>query len=178
MPTVAGHGELGLVEFRGEHGSVRPGDVPAHTVTAQGTHHGLLVYNGTPGHVRDVDEPAGVVTTRDKQSLLVPYYSTGVARCVDRPMGAVTGKDRELLVITDDEIDACAFRMLQWHELLRAQMMHAHPDGRAYQLTAMRRNKRGKLVELSNELRVKMIGNAVSSPVATMLGHAVAEALR
>jgi site-specific DNA-cytosine methylase len=47
----------------------------------------------------------------------------------------------------------------------------------AYPLTARRRDKRGKMVELSNELRVKMIGNAVSSPVATMLGHAIVEAL-
>lgn len=35
----------------------------------------------------------------------------------------------------------------------------------------------GKIVELSNEQRVKMIGNAVSSPVATMLGGAVVDAI-
>ena len=93
-------------------------------------------------------------------------------------MGAVTTHDREALVITEDDIDDCYFRMLQWPELLRAQMMHRHPDGAPYALTARRRNRRGKVVELSNELRTKMIGNAVSSPVATMLGTAVMQALR
>ena len=67
--------------------------------------------------------------------------------------------------------------MLQWPELLAAQQMHMMPDGSPYRLEARRKNKRGQMVELSNELRVKMIGNAVSSPVATMLGAAVAESL-
>ena len=67
--------------------------------------------------------------------------------------------------------------MLQWPELLAAQQMHKMPDGSDYQLTAKRRNKRGQYVELSNELRTKMIGNAVSAPVATMLGQAVAASL-
>jgi site-specific DNA-cytosine methylase len=56
--------------------------------------------------------------------------------------------------------------------------MHVMPDGSPYQLTAKRKNKRGQFVELSNELRVKMIGNAVSAPVATMLGEALVEALK
>ena len=80
--------------------------------------------------------------------------------------------------MTDDDIDACLFRMLQWPELLAAQQMHIRPDGTPYELTAKRRNKRGQYVELSNELRVKMIGNAVSSPVATMLGNALVETLK
>jgi len=176
MRTVAGHGELGLVEFRGEHGTVREGDRPMHTVTAQGTHHGMLVYNGVPGFVRSLDDAAGTITARDKQSLLVPDYRC-VAQETDAPMGAAA-HDREALVITEDDIDDCYFRMLQWPELLRAQMMHQRVDGAPYELTARRRNKRGKYVELSNELRTKMIGNAVSAPVATMLGRAVVEALR
>jgi DNA (cytosine-5)-methyltransferase 1 len=177
-PTVAGHGECALVEFRGEHGSMREPEVPAHTVTAEGTHHGLLVYNGVPGFVRELDDATGTITARDKQSLLVPYFRTGVARTVDEPTGTVTTHDREALVITDEDIDDCYLRMLQWEELLRAQVMHEHLDGKPYELTAKRRNKRGQLVELSNELRTKMIGNAVSSPVATMLGQAIVDVLR
>jgi DNA (cytosine-5)-methyltransferase 1 len=177
-PTIAGHGELGLVEFRGQHGTIREGDAPMHTVTAQGTHHGMLVYNGVPGFVRDLQDAAGTITGRDKQSLLVPYFRTGVARGTDEPLGTVTSHDREALVITDADVDEMFLRMLQWEELLRAQVMDLHPDGTPYQLTASRRNKRGKMVELSNELRTKMIGNAVSCPVATMLGAAVMESLR
>jgi DNA (cytosine-5)-methyltransferase 1 len=153
-------------------------DEPAHTVTAQGTHHGLLVYNGVPGHVRELATPSGVVTGRDHHSLLMPYYRTGVARPLNEPAGTVTTHDREALVLTDQDIDDCYLRMLQWPELLRFQQMHEHASGEPYQLTARRRNKRGQFVELSNELRTKMIGNAVSSPVATMLGYAVVEALR
>lgn len=177
-PTVAGHGEMAMVEFRGRHGSMRDGDEPAHTLTAQGTHHGVLVYNGVPGHARPLDTPAGVVTARDHHSLLMPYYRTGIARPLGEPAGTVTTHDREALILTDEDIDDCYLRMLQWPELLRFQQMHVHASGLPYELTARRRNKRGQIVELSNELRTKMIGNAVSTPVAAMLGHAVMEALR
>lgn len=170
MPTVAGHGEMALVSFR-NHGDAQPVEIPAHTVTAGGYHHGVLVYNGNPGFVRSLEDAAGTVTGRDKQSLLVPY-SNGNGKTTD-----VTSKDREALVISEQEIDDCLFRMLQWPELLAAQQMHLMPDGSPYQLKARRKNKRGQFVELSNELRVKMIGNAVSSPVATMLGRAVVASL-
>lgn len=177
VPTVAGHGEMALVTFR-NHGGTEPVEIPAQTVTGGGYHHGLLVYNGNPGFVRSLEDAAGTVTGRDKQSLLVPYYSNGNGKSTELPVGAVTGKDREALVISEEDIDDCLFRMLQWPELLAAQQMHMHPDGTPYRLEARRKNKRGQIVELSNELRVKMIGNAVSSPVATMLGHAVVGSLR
>jgi DNA (cytosine-5)-methyltransferase 1 len=177
MPTVAGHGEMALVSFR-NHGDMRPIEIPAHALAAGGYHHGLILYNGTPGFVRTLEDAAGTVTARDKQSLLVPYYSNGHgARPTTMPVGAVTGKDREALVINEEDIDDCLFRMLQWPELLAAQQMHMLPDGSPYRLEAKRRNKRGQMVELSNELRTRMIGNAVSSPVATMLGKAVVESL-
>ena len=175
-PTIAGHGELGIVTMR-NHSA--PGHInePASTVCGGGYHHGLLAYNGTPGFIRTLDDAAGTVTTRDKQALLVPYNRTGQARPVEEPTGTLTTRDREAYVVTDEDVDACYFRMLQWPELLRAQVMHVLPDGSPYLLSARRRNHRGKFVELSNELRTKMIGNAVSSPVATMLGHAVMEVL-
>lgn len=178
MPPVTTGGNGTLVEFRGDHGSMRELDRPAHTITAEGTHHGMLVYNGVPGFVRDLRDAAGTITTRDKQAILMPYFRTGVARELGRPMGTVTTHDREALVITDADIDECYLRMLQWPELLAAQQMHVRPDGSAYELTARRKDKRGKMRELSNELRTKMIGNAVSSPVATMLGGAAVEILR
>jgi DNA (cytosine-5)-methyltransferase 1 len=178
--TIAGHGELALVELRGD--PKRPGggnqaktlDETVGAIAANGNHHGLLVYNGVPGFVRDLDDACGTLTARDKQSLLVPYYSTGVARPVGEPLGTVTTIDREALFVpTDAEIDDCLFRMLQWHELLRAQAPHDHLDGRPYQLTARTKDARGRYRELSNEKRVKMIGNMVSAPVATMLGAAL-----
>jgi DNA (cytosine-5)-methyltransferase 1 len=180
MPTVTGahRGEHAIVSMR-NHGDAKPTDMPAQSVCGGGYHHGLLVYNGNPGHVRDIEyEPAGVVKGRDSQALLMPYYGTGVTHDTKEPVGTLTTKDRQALVISEADIDDCLFRMLKWPELLRAQMMHALPGGGAYQLEARRRNNRGQMVELSNELRVKMIGNAVSSPVATMLGWSVVDALR
>lgn len=178
MRTVAGHGEWGIVSMR-NHGGVSSPDEPVPTVTGGGYHHGMLVYNGNPGYVDDTRVPAGTIKGRDSQALLVPYYGTGVARPIAMPAGTLTSKDRQaLLTMSDVDVDGMGFRMLQWHELLRAQHMHEHRDGRPYELTAKRRDQRtGRMKELSNEQRVKMIGNAVSSPVATMLGTAVAEAL-
>jgi hypothetical protein len=126
---------------------------------------------------RELEDAAGTVTARDKQALLVPYFRTGVARSVTEPAGTVTSHDREALVLTDADIDDCLFRMLKWPELLRAQSMSTLPDGTAYRLTARRRDHRGKMRELSDELRVKMVGNAVSSYVAAMIGGAVAQVL-
>lgn len=147
-------------------------------LAAEGTHHGLLVYNGVPGFVRDLGDAIGTITARDKQALLIPYFRTGVARPLECPAGTVTTRDREALVISDADIDDCYLRMLQWQELLRAQAMHRLPGGGDYLLTARRRDSRGRVRELSNELRVRMIGNAVSSPVATMLGWAAVAVLR
>lgn len=175
--TIAGHGELALVAFR-NHGDARPLDEPAHALAAGGNHHGLLVYHATGAVSRDLNEPAGTVTARDKQSLLVPYYRTGVARSLGEPTGALTGRDREALITaTTAELDNYLFRMLQWHELLRAQAPHDHHDGRPYELTARSKNRFGRMVELSNEKRVEYIGDMVSAPVATMLGAAVVETL-
>jgi DNA (cytosine-5)-methyltransferase 1 len=130
-----------------------------------------------PGFVRELADTAGTITSRDKQALLVPYFRTGVARSVGEPAGTVTTRDREALVLTDADIDEFLLRMLQWRELLRAQGMDRHPDGSPYLLSARRRNGRGRMVELSNELRTQMIGNAVSSAVAALLGGAVVEIL-
>lgn len=179
MTTVTGahRGELAIVALR-NHGDVKSGDEPAPTVVGGGNHHGMLVYNGVPGHARFFDGPTGVVTGRDHHSLVMPYYgSGGLAKVTDQPMGALTSKDRHALVITEDDIDDCYFRMLKWPELLRAQHMHIKADGTPYLLEAQRKNARGKYVGLSDELRVRYIGNAVSSTVAAMVGGAVAEAL-
>jgi DNA (cytosine-5)-methyltransferase 1 len=175
-PTIAGHGELGIVSMR-NHGLTTQGGEPVSTLTAGGYHHGAIMYNGTPGFVREVGDSAGTVTCRNAQSLLVPYYTNGNATSTNEPAATISTKDREALVITDEEIDACQFRMLTWPELLRAQVMHELPDGSPYLLTARQRKASGKMAELSNENRVRMIGNAVSAPVATMLGYAVVKVL-
>lgn len=172
LPTIAGHGELAMViPMRKHTDPTHAGGEPMHTVTGGGNHHGLLVYNGNPGFVRDMDDSMGTVTGRDKQSLLMPYYGTGVTHGTGEPMGTITSKDRHALVeINDDYVNNCGFRMLKWDELQRGQHMHIKPDGTPYLLQAESR-------KLTDQQRTKMVGNAVSAPVATLIGGAVAEAI-
>lgn len=157
--TISGHGELAIVAMR-NHANAQHGGEPVPTVCGGGNHHGVLVYNGVPGFVRQIDDSAGTLTARDKQSIL-----------------AGPAVDVIPLTVTDDDVDDCTFRMLQWHELLRAQVPHDHADGREYELTARRRDARGRMRELSNEERVKLIGNMVSSPVASLYAQAVGDVL-
>lgn len=157
--TIAGHGELEIVAMR-NHANAQHGGEPVPTVCGGGNHHGVLVYNGVPGFVRQIDDSAGTLTARDKQSLL-----------------AGPAVEQTPLVVTEDDVDECTFRMLQWHELLRAQVPHDHADGRPYGLDARRLDHRGRMRDLSNEERVKMIGNMVSSPVAALYAQAVGDVL-
>jgi site-specific DNA-cytosine methylase len=177
MPTQATHADEAIVSMR-KHGQATDTAEPAPTVNASGFHHGLLVYNGNPGFVRAVQDAAGTITSRDKQSLLVPYNRTATPVGTQGPAPVITASDRNaLLEVTDDAIDEMLFRMLKWPELQRGQAMHVLPNGEPYQLTARVPARGGKFKELSDEQRVRMIGNAVSSPVAAMLGHAIAQSL-
>ncbi|MBX6391392.1 MAG: DNA cytosine methyltransferase [Frankia sp.] len=126
---------------------VRPTPIrqPAGTVAAAGNHHGLVT-------------PPG--------ALLVPYYGTGVARPVDRPAGTVTTRDRHALVtrpvtaVTDDEVDACRFRMLRPAEVLAAMAFPRH-----------------YLMRGTKTDQVRMAGNAVTPPAARLLAERVLTAL-
>ncbi len=176
-PVTTGGNHCMVLPAGGQKANPKLGEEPSHTVMTK-DRLGLLMYNGVPGFVRTLEDAAGTVTTRDKQSLLVPYNRTARVHPATEPLTTVTTRDRSaLLEVTDEDIDACLFRMLHWTELQRAQAMHVMPDGSPYLLTArVPGRKAGTWKELSNEQRVKMIGNAVSSPVATMLGYAIAEA--
>src|SRR5581483_3465331 len=55
MPTVAGHGECGIVALR-NHDTARSISEPTGTVVGGGFHHGLLIYNGMPGFVRELED--------------------------------------------------------------------------------------------------------------------------
>jgi DNA (cytosine-5)-methyltransferase 1 len=118
---------------------------PLPTVAAGGTHHALVVRNngvrgGDPGRLTTpVTEPLRTLTTTGHQSLVMPYYNTGVARGVDQPVPTVTTHDRCGLITphrpsglvpadgyteADLEaiIDACGFRMLVADPEIRGAM--------------------------------------------------------
>lgn len=165
MATVhAGGNYGGLVVPLRSNGHAHRTDEPVPTVTAGGNHHGLLMRNNSGGAemVTPTDEPARAVTTKGHQSLLMPYYGTGVARSSDEPIGTVPTRDRYALVDPDEVVDDCGFRMLEPHEIAAAM---AFPDG--YIPTE----------GLTKRDRVKLAGNAVTPPVMTWITGRVLQAL-
>lgn len=62
-----------------------------------------------------------------------------------------------MTVVTDEQIDACGFRMFELPEIARTMQMHLHPNGGDY---IVRGNKREVMAQL---------GNAVTPPVMRLL---------
>ncbi|KUL40765.1 DNA cytosine methyltransferase [Actinoplanes awajinensis] len=171
----------------GDQGNARPVTDPLSTVTASGNHHGLaalppLITRQNTGHPRSrstpATEPARTVTASGQQSvvfppheqmLLVPYYGTArTARPATEPIGALPTRDRYGLALSElDEaataidLDDVLFRMLEPHELAAA--MAFHPGHR----TAAR----------SKRAQVRLYGNAVTPPVAELIGSALVECI-
>jgi DNA (cytosine-5)-methyltransferase 1 len=103
-------------------------------------------------------EPIRALTTAGHQSLLVPYDRTGEARDPERePTATLTTRDRAALILTEDDIDDCRFRMFALHEIAAAMTMADHVDGSSYIVTG---NKRERMAQY---------GNAVTPPAMTWL---------
>lgn len=156
----------GLVEMQ-RHGDVRPVHEPVHTIRAGGYHHALVMAN-TENHVpKDAEiapaptirttlggEPLPTQTAKEARALVVPYDRTGHAIPADsEPTCTLTTRDRAALVLTDEAIDDCRFRMFALHEIAHAMAMAEHVDGGAYVVTG---NKRERMAQY---------GNAVTPPV-------------
>lgn len=142
-------------------------DQPLATVVADGSNHGLcvppLIMRNNMGGAEmctPVDEPLRTLTTKGHQSLLVPYYGTGVARPVTEPSGAITTKDRYGLATGLIDVDDVLFRMLEPGEIGAA--MAFLPD---YLVLGNKREK------------VRQYGNAVTPPVAEVIISALVEAI-
>lgn len=161
----------------------------------------MLVGNYSPGWVRPLTKPTGTITTQDHHALLIPYYSTGAASSTGEPLPTVTTVDRHALAIPPfllgyytrpsgqqaaisgiDEpmptqstqprhylvqpgdvpaVEDCGFRMLQPHEIKAAMAFPAN-----YKVLGNKREQ------------VKQLGNAVTSPVMTILMQRVTEAFQ
>jgi DNA (cytosine-5)-methyltransferase 1 len=143
----------------------------AHTITGS-DRLGIVVQN--------MNNNVGITTVDNYMLVTLRRGMDGRAKSEPQPTQS-TRSDQGIIVyngvISEADIDDMYFRMLQWPELQRGQAMHVRADGQPYQLTARVRTKRGTYKELSNEQRVRLIGNAVSSPVATIIGHSIARAL-
>jgi DNA (cytosine-5)-methyltransferase 1 len=108
-----------------------------------------------------VTEPLSAIVAAGVQQFLAlpfvaPYYSQDDAYDVSEPLGTVPTKAHHNLILPDDawDINECGYRMLTTEELKRAM---GFPDP--------------YIVLGSDELRTKQIGNAVTPPVARLLGE-------
>ncbi|MFI1995720.1 DNA cytosine methyltransferase [Actinoplanes sp. NPDC020271] len=169
----------------GDKNNARPVTAPLSTVTASGNHHGLalppLVTRQNTGSPRSrttpATQPVRTVTASGRQSvafpgeqmLLVPYYGTAASgHPVTAPIGTVSTRDRYGLArtaldaaATAVDLDDVRFRMLEPHEIARAM---AFED--TYQVAAS-----------SKRAKVRLYGNAVTPPVAELIGSALVECI-
>jgi len=152
-----------------------PVEQPIGTILSE-PHHGLvvpppfIVANYTPGWARLVTEPLGTITATDHHSLVVPFlasYYNGrdAVHPVTEAMGTVSTVDRHALVVPEasDEprVEDCGFRMLVPHEIKAAM---AFPSD--YILLGNQRQQ------------VRLLGNAVTPPVMSMLFQRCVETLQ
>jgi DNA (cytosine-5)-methyltransferase 1 len=160
----------------GDKEKARPITDPLHTVTSGGNHHGvvtspdpLLVPYYSKSGARPVSEPLGALSTQIhygvavQDPLLVPYYGTGTARPASDPVGTLSTRDRYGLAQPGSsfDIDEVRFRMLDWEEI-RAAM--------AFRDTYL-------VLPASKRDKVRLLGNAVTPPVAEVLMSALVECI-
>jgi DNA (cytosine-5)-methyltransferase 1 len=125
---------------------------PIRTLTA-GCHQSLIVPYDRTGEPRPDSEPTPTLTTRDRLAMLVPFTREARPRDVDRePLTTTTAEGPPAIVLTEEDIDACRFRMFDLHEIAEAMSMHTHVDGGEYVVLG---NKREKMAQY---------GNAVTPP--------------
>jgi DNA (cytosine-5)-methyltransferase 1 len=134
-------------------------DKPASTITAK-DHHALtaatLVKLRGQCHGAQLDLPLPTVSAQgnhlaEVQAFLVTYYGQGVGQPLGVPMRTVTTKDRLGLVVVEGieyEIADIGMRMLEPHELLRAQFGRFAPT---YDLSEAK----------TKAAKVRLIGNSV-----------------
>lgn len=153
------HGVVVMRNNDGPNGQMcTPEHEPIRTVATRG-HQSVLVPFQGGNLARDADlEPVSALTKRGKQALLVPYDRTGrpVLASVE-PSMTLTTHDRAAVVFTDEEIDACGFRMFALHEIASAMAMADHPHHGPYVVIG---NKRERMAQY---------GNAVTPPVMAQL---------
>jgi DNA (cytosine-5)-methyltransferase 1 len=156
---------------RGDAGQMStPTHEPFRTFTAA-CHQSLVVpYERTGEPVAAERNPTHTLTTRDRLALVVPHSTAGIARNADdEPLGTLTTQNKTAIVEaegwSDDDIDACRFRMFALHEIANAMVMADHVDG-------------GEYVVLGNKReRMAQYGNAVTPPVMRLIVERCLEVL-
>jgi DNA (cytosine-5)-methyltransferase 1 len=145
---------------------------PSTTVAAQGRHHAVVMppflaaYHGGRDSIRGVDEPAYTVATSNQMGLIQPflssYYGSGGEAPIDAPAPTMRTVQGHALVEPDYSaaVADCGYRMITAPE---AKRLMGFPDD---------------YVLLGNQSeQFKQAGNAVTPPVAELLGRAAIDSL-
>ena len=143
------------------HEDAYPTSDPLRTVTTR-ENHGLLVpYYSASETAKPTSEPIGTLTTVDRYAL-VTLRGTNAPKPVTAPLDTVaaSGNHHGLVDVTEEDVMACRFRMLEPHEIAVGM---AFP--RDYRWQGTKRE------------RVRLAGNAVTPPAARDLITVLAESL-
>ncbi len=151
-----------LVPVEGRDGKqASPAVHPMRTQTARNETALLVPYYSASASARPASEPIGTLTTVDRYAL-VTLRGTNAPKPVSGPLDTVTvsGNHHGLAEITEDEVMACRFRMLEPHEIAAGM---AFPAGYRWQGTKRE--------------RVRLAGNAVTPPNARDIMLVLADSL-
>ena len=143
------------------HEDAYPTRAPLRTVTTR-ENHGLLVpYYSASETAKPTSEPIGTLTTVDRYAL-VTLRGTNAPKPVAAPLDTVaaSGNHHGLMSVTEEDVMACRFRMLEPSEIAVGM---AFP--RDYRWRGTKRE------------RVRLAGNAVTPPAARDLITVLAESL-
>jgi DNA (cytosine-5)-methyltransferase 1 len=136
-----------------------PATEPFRTLTAK-CHQSLVIpYYRTASGSDPGCSPSPTLSTRDRLALVVPYTREARLRLADREvMTTVATEGPPAVLVTEEDIDNCLFRMFDLPEIAKAMAMYHHVDGRAeYLVTGNRRE------------RMAQYGNAVTPPAMELI---------
>jgi DNA (cytosine-5)-methyltransferase 1 len=163
MRTQTCRNETGLLVPSGGtwHEDAYPTGDPLRTITTR-ENHGLLVpyYSGSDT-ARPSTEPLGTLTTIDRYAL-VTLRGQNAPKPITAPLDtfAASGTHHGLMSITEDDVMACRFRMLEPSEIAAGMAFPAD-----YRWQGTKRE------------RVRLAGNAVTPPASRDLITVVAESM-
>ncbi len=153
-------------ESRGDSGHMlTPGHEPVRTLTTSG-HQSVVIPYQSEATIAG-ERPAATLTTRDRLALVVPYATgNGALVASEQPTSTLTQRDKLAVVWSDEDIDACRFRMFALHEIAGAMTLADHVDGTEYVVIG---NKRERMAQY---------GNAVTPPVMAVIVARLLEVLQ
>lgn len=160
--TTAYTRSLLLVPVEGRDGKqAAPASAPMRTQTCRNETGLLVPYYSASETAKPTSDPIGTLTCVDRYAL-VTLRNHGEARPVADPITTVTasGNHHGLLDVSEDDVMACRFRMLEPHEIALGM---SFPGDYLWQGTKRE--------------RVRLAGNAVTPPAARDLVMVVAESI-